>query len=294
MLEPFVRTGTGKVLLVLGAVFCTALAFWDESVTTRSGSVALLLLMPGFVAIFLVRLAGVAAGDRLGRTEMPWGFRVASWAIGSANAFVFGLVGSIPSLLVLGGLVALDSAAAVTPYRPGGARPKPREKLPSAVVVGAVGLAVVLLLHLLIVSRLAWWPLFDWGAIVLVAMIVLRVALSAGGTATEEDALPPARHRVHDRAERAIADPSRARAEGAVKGFLETGDVGGLTTLAGEFAAAARLPPHARHEVEARVPAAAARPGTSREEDLDAAITILERALDPAQAPKYVTGSGRP
>ena len=88
------RPRTGKALLVAGTVACVALAAWNETVTTESGSVGLRLLMPGFAAVFLVRLAGVAAAERDGRGEMAWSWRVASWVLAVGNAFVFGMLGT--------------------------------------------------------------------------------------------------------------------------------------------------------------------------------------------------------
>lgn len=280
MLEPVVRKGTGKVLLGLGATACVLVAFWNESLTTRAGTVPLRFVMPGFAALFLLRLAGVAAGERLGRSEMPWGFRVASWLVGAGNAWVFGLLSSVPAGMVAAGLVAADVAGALSPRRPDGPV-KPRAKAPpSGVLLLGGALAFLVGLHFLVAPRLAWWPLFDWGAAVLVAMVALRVGLARGGPARDEDARPPAHHRVHARTERPREDPQRSGAEAAVRMFRERGDVDGLVVFADDVARLARLPENARRELRSRVPAAAARPGTSREADLDAVVALLERTLE--------------
>jgi len=60
-----------------------------------------------------------------------------------------------------------------------------------------------------------------------------------------------------------------------------------LVRLAEEVARAARLPPHAARELASRVPAAAARPGTSRNDDLEAVLALLERAVEEARRASF-------
>lgn len=289
MLEPFVRPSTGKALLVGAILLCVSLAVWNESLTTRSGAVSLAFVMPGFALVAVIRLAGVVAGERAGLGEMPWGYRVASWGVGAGNAFVFGMVDSLLAGLVLGGLIALDAGAALTTRRPGAPVPKMR-KIPSGVLLAALAAAVLVGLHFFAVSQFAWWPLFDWGAFVVVASVAFRVMLARPGSAVEDETRPPAAHRVHARNERTLDDPQRERAARAVDDFRRSGDVEPLVTFADDVARIGRLPDHVRRELRSRVPAAAARPGTSRDQDLDAVVAVLERALDergsaPRQAP---------
>lgn len=279
MLEPFVRPTTGKVLLVLAILACVGVGVWNESLTTRSGAVSMIFVMPGFALAAAVRLAGVFAGERAGEAQMPWTFRVGSWLLGAGNAFVFGLVDSLLSGLVLAGLVALDAAAGLSTRRPGAPLPK-RRKIPSSAILGGLAVAVLVGLHFFAVATFAWWPLFDWAAFVLVASVALRIALARPGSAVEEEVRPPASHRVHARTERVLVDPQRERAETAVVDFKKSGDVGPLVSFADDVARVGRLPDHVRRELASRVPAAAARPGTSRDQDLDAVVAVLERAME--------------
>lgn len=294
MLEPFVRPGTGKVLLVGLIVISVGLAVWNESLTTRSGAMPMAYVMPGFIAVAVIRLAGVVAGEREGLGQMPWSYRVGSWLVGAGNAFVFGLVDSTLSGLVVAGLVALDAGAALTTRRPGAPVPR-RRKIPSSAILLVLAVAVLVGLHFFAVANLAWWPLFDWGAFVLVASVALRVVLARPGSAVEEETRPPATHRVHARNERVLDDPQRARAAAAVADFRRSGDVGPLVAFADDVARVGRLPDHVRRELASRVPAAAARPGTSRDQDLDAVVAVLERALDErGSAPRAAPGAPRP
>lgn len=235
------------------------------------------LIAPLFAFAFLARFAGVSHAIGQGHGTMPWLPRVASWA------FFGGGVVFAPDALVLGafaGFVALDALGGFVkrPIKEKAAR-APRSRKPLWWTLALVAyLGLVAAFHLLLAAYLPYGVLLTWSLLALAFAVALRVVI-AGPKAGEAWLNAPVEHRLHERRERAVKDPTRARAEDVLLQFRARGDAGPFLEFVREAARAADLPEADAAALEQRIVSSFGRAGTRRDEDVKAALEEVERFL---------------
>lgn len=242
-----------------------------------AGDVPVALIAPLFTVGFLARFAGVSHAIGQGHGTMPWFPRVASWA-------AFGLcVAFAPDGLVLGaflGFVALDALGGFIkrPLKEKGERTA-RSRKPLWWTLALVAyLGLVAAFHVLVGLYLPYGTLVTWSLLALAFCFALRLAI-VGPKAGEAWLHPPRGHRIHERRETEVKDPTRARAEEVLLRFRARGDAGPFLEFVREAARAADLPPADAAALEARIVASFGRAGTRRDEDVKAALEEVERFL---------------
>lgn len=267
------------------AILSIAFAFAQLPVVTPGGEYPPFLIMPIIALFFATRLAGITAGVTRGATEMPWAYRIASWVV---LAVVFAMIGVLffaRGFAVFATFVALDALGHVSRMRPRERDDARADRWASwarakAWVFAAVWLLGLGALHFLFSQTVSYGPLVDWTYLALGFALFLRFVVP-GGRAPESAAHPPPPHRVHVARPRTIEDPLAAGVADACRQFLADGEVGPLLAAVRETAAHAALPAAETARIENEVLAALARAGTSREDDLDAAVAALESAILP-------------
>ena len=242
-----------------------------------AGSVPVALIAPLFAFAFLARFAGVSHAIGQGHGTMPWFPRVASWVLfGGGVAFA-------PNGVVLGafaGFVALDALGGFIrrPLREKEPR-EPRSRRGLWWTLALVGyLAFVAAFHLLVGLYLPFGTLVTWSLLALAFCVAIRVAV-AGPKAPESWLAAPHEHRRHERQEKEVVDPARARAEEVLSHLRARGDAGPFLDLVREAARAADFSPSDTAGLEARILSSFARAGTRRDEDVKAALEEVERFL---------------
>ena len=242
-----------------------------------AGNVPVALIAPLFTVAFLTRFAGVSHAIGEGHGTMPWFPRIASWA-----AFGLGVALMASGLIVAGflGFVALDALGGYV-KRPIKQKTEkaPRSRRPlwwTLALAGYLGLVAVF--HVLVGLYLPYGTLVTWTLLALAFCFVLRLAI-VGPKAGEAWLLPPEGHRVHERREKEVKDPARARAEDVLLRFRARGDAAPFLEFVREAARAADLPPQDTAALEARIAASFGRAGTGRDEDVKAALEEVERFL---------------
>lgn len=292
MLEPFLRPRVGQAFHAILAIIAIGFAFSDLPVATPAGDYPPFVIMPIVSLFFATRLAGITAGVTRGAKEMPWAYRVASWLV---LATLFGMVGALGNVRgagTLGTFVALDAVAHVSKLRP---RERDEERASrwaawaraKAWILAAAWLLGLGAVHFLFSQTVSYGPLVDWTYVAIGFALFLRFVVP-GGRAPEGAAHPPLAHRKHVAQAKALDDPLAGGVAEACRTFLSEGEVGPLLATVREAAAHAALSPQESVALETEVVAALARAGTSREDDLEAAVEVVERALKP---PAGVGGS---
>ncbi|HVL49727.1 MAG TPA: hypothetical protein VM889_14315 [Candidatus Thermoplasmatota archaeon] len=285
MLEPFLRPRAGQVFHGLGAAAFGLAALMDSGVVTRYGYLPMNLAAPPIAAFFFLRFVGHSVAVHRERDSMAWGWRIASWAALLVVFFFFGLIADGPGLLALGAYVALDAAGALSKRRPGARRrlriPIPRIPLPGREFLVALGaLALLGAFHVVVASRFPYAVLLDWGFACILAGAFAWRGLLAPGKAPPASARPPPGHRVHARTERLLPDPAARAIEASFAKFLADGDLEGVLAAARRAARFASLPERDMPDLEREVREAVARAGTTREDDLRAAVDAIVRRLE--------------
>lgn len=244
-----------------------------------AGNVPVALIAPLFAVAFLTRFAGVSHAIGQGHGTMPWFPRIASWACFGLGAALFANGFVLAAFL---GFVALDGAGGFV-KRPlkekteKVRRPGARRRLGWTLALVAY-LALVAAFHFLVGLYLPYGTLITWSLLALAFCFAVRLAL-VGPKATEAHLRAPRDHRRHEHLEKAVKDPTRARAEAVLLHFRARGDAAPFLEFVREAARAADLPQPEIDALESRIAASFGRAGTGRDQDVLAALEEVERFL---------------
>lgn len=264
-------------------VVLTTLGF-EETVTTASGYVSLLTLMPFAAGAYFVRAIGCAYAERRNDTAMAWAPRILSWALLSVVGILLGLTGSAAAIAALGAFIVLDAAGAFAKQAP--TEPVPRRKRRRGSIWARTKLPLLTMLYLTLTAivhitvsvYLPFGTLVTWSMLALGFGLLLRFTL-AGPKAHENDMRAPQDHRRHQRREETIPDPQRQHADIVLRDLRATGDAKPILDIILQAARAAELPENEIAELERRVNATFTRAGTRRDDDLHAALAEIETRL---------------
>lgn len=276
MLEPVMRPRTGRVVWVGVFLLAAGFATLNEVVVTRAGTFSITLAAAVLAAIAGVRAIGLTIGIRNGSGRMSWPFRILSWLILLAPLALMGALATPAALGVAGGLCALDAVGGLlapkADTRPARSYDRflARLKVPLLLGIGLVGLVLV---HFLWASHVEGGLLIDWAYLCALFGLTLRYTVLPARRAGEEGALPAAEVRRHEPRARAIPDPARDAAFGAVAAFRKTGRVEPLL----EFVRGFGVP-----GLEDDAKRLLSRAGTGREDDLAAVAALIEKRLSGA------------
>lgn len=241
-----------------------------------AGNVPVALIAPLWAFAFLARFAGVSHAIGEGHGTMPWFPRGLSWVLLAAGAAFMGG----DALLALLVFVGLDAASAFVkrPIREKTARPA-RSRKPLWRTLALFGyLGLVAAFHFLLGIYLPYGVLITWTLLALAFCVALRVAVG-GPKAGEAWLRAPVDHRRHERREKQVPDPVRARADEVLLRLRARGDAAPFLSFVREAARAADLPPAEIDALEKRIVASFARAGTRRDQDVEAALEEVERFL---------------
>ncbi|MHB8605241.1 MAG: hypothetical protein ACYDCK_08280 [Thermoplasmatota archaeon] len=275
MLEPFVRLKTGQLFWGIATLVAAIASAMPTGVTTRGDFVPAYLLFPAVAVFALLRFAGLSVARWQGRETMGIGYRIASWGALALAVFLLGFLEG-GGLIALVAYFALDLVGGLTKRRPRAGAAAARRARGSgwrtALIVTAVAVGFVAF-HFFVALRFEFGLLLDWSYVVLAVGVALRLLLAGPRPGGEHAERPPAAHRIHARTERALAEPFASRLRSAFDAFLDEGDAGPMLDAAVLLASLKGAnPDRAREEVMGVL----SRAGTSRAEDLAAAIEVLE------------------
>lgn len=283
MLESVLRPRPAQFLYGAFAVAAGLAIFTGGEVSTSQGAVPFTIVMPVLAVFFAVRLAGLTVAVVRGGDRMDWISRAISWIALAGVFFVLNVLTSAAGAVALAAFVALDAIAGAFAPRRDGTRGPSRLSAFSAKRWPYVALAyaaLVIALHFLVFPRFNATWLLDWAALTLGFSAAAFFAL-AWPQGAEESVRAPADHRRHARVERPSEDPRLKTSEEAARAFLFEGDAEPLMSLARDLAAYANATPAEAKRLEVRVMQQLARPGTRREDDLEAALAALESHFSP-------------
>ena len=242
----------------------------------------LLFLGPAIALALVTRGIGAWIAAHRERRAMSWTPRVLSWLFLAAGAFFFALAGSVVALLGFLGFVALDAAAGIAHRPPKEEKTREKKPFPHRQVwttVAALAYAgLVVAFHILVAPYFSFGTLLTWTLVALGFSVAIRIIV-AGKKAGEAWLRAPMDHRRHERRERAIEDPERARAVRALDAFRARGDATPLLELVRESALAAGLAETDAARIQERIMTSFARAGTNRDADLREALDEVERFL---------------
>lgn len=244
------------------------------------GSYPIFVLAPAFALGFAARFFGNRLAFARGAWGMPWGARVTSWFLFAAAAFLMWSAGSLLAVAGFAAFLVFDIAGGLVKRD---AQPKKERKKRNlrpmwtgAVIAAYLGLTAAF--YFLVGQFVMHGVLITWTLLAFGFALLLRLSL-AGPKAGEAWLRAPADHKRHERREREVVDPQRARAEAALASFRASGDATLFLTVIREAATSADIADAEREALEKRILASFARVGTRRDQDLVAALDEVEKAL---------------
>jgi hypothetical protein len=274
MLEPIVGPRLGALIWAALLVGAIAIGVSGEVVITRNGTYALAAIAPGLALGAAARLAGCIQAARRDRASMHVGWRVASWVLLGTPAFLAGGFADPIVIALLALFYVLDLGGALlvrerdAPLH--GAEAGRTRRTLAVVLFLVASLGSLVAFHVLWASQVDGGELLDWAFVAALAGLWLRFTLLPARRGSDLAALPPANVAKHAPRAQPIPNAAWDAWERAVSKVRGDGDLTDLRARVDEFGI---------DGLSSEMAALFERPGTTREEDLDAASRFLERRL---------------